>query len=325
MQFERKLPNSNVYWPKFRPSLHDWLPSKGNVLFTLLTIWLPIGTLLYAQSVGAISLGVSAVQTNTTSTIPYQGRLTDASGNPLNDTIDMSFRLYATASGGSSHWTEQWADANAVQVSDGLFNVMLGSLTPIDPSIITGNDSVFLGVTVGADSEMTPRVQLGSVSTAVQARTVPNGSITNEKLDSGAVQSDNLSLSNAEACQSEHLSLNFPGGDYDKQEISDLSLDLSLNQPSKVLVGIYGLARVTNDGDTGISLWFDDNSRPSLVSYYGRGDNHWYQVDAQKIFNLSAGDHSIRTYGYSNASGTMTVHGYYHHQTCIYYLVLGEQ
>ena len=43
----------------------------------------------------------------------------------------MSLRLYAASTGGTPLWTEQWTGSNGVKVSDGLFNVMLGSLTPI--------------------------------------------------------------------------------------------------------------------------------------------------------------------------------------------------
>jgi hypothetical protein len=60
---------------------------------------------------------------------------------------------------------------------------MLGSLTPILQSVITSHDSLFLGITVGTDDEMTPRVQLGSVPFAVQALTVPDGSVTSAKLN----------------------------------------------------------------------------------------------------------------------------------------------
>ena len=154
-----------------------WLPTPGTVLFTLVVV---IG-LLWAQNAGALTLGAPSAGTST-GTIAYQGRLADSAGNPLTETLNMSFRLYSGSSGGAALWTEQWTGPNGVQVSDGLFNVMLGSLTPIAQSLITGNSNLFLGITVGTDDEMTPRVQLGSVPFAVQALTVPDGSITTAKL-----------------------------------------------------------------------------------------------------------------------------------------------
>jgi len=164
--------------PADRPSRWGkWLPTPGTVLFTLVVI---IG-LLWAQNAGALTLGAPSAGTST-GTIAYQGRLADSAGNPLTEILNMSFRLYSGASGGAALWTEQWTGPNGVQVSDGLFNVMLGSLTPIAQSLITGNSTLFLGITVGTDDEMSPRVQLGSVPFAVQALTVPDGSITAAKL-----------------------------------------------------------------------------------------------------------------------------------------------
>jgi len=158
-----------------------WLPSRGNVLFTLVMI----AILLWAQGAGAVPFRAESAAS--TGTVAYQGRLADSAGNPLTETLNMSFRLYAASSGGAVLWSEQWTGPNGVQVSDGLFNVMLGSLTPIAQSVITGNSTLFLGITVGTDDEMTPRVQLGSVPFAVQALTVPDGSITTAKIADGAV------------------------------------------------------------------------------------------------------------------------------------------
>ena len=156
--------------------LRWFLPNGGTLL--LVTI------LIFTQNVwaGQSLRNLAAESATSTGTIAYQGRLADSSGNPLTQTLNMSFRLYKAASGGAPLWTEQWTGSNGVQVSDGLFNVMLGSLTPIPQSVITGNSTLFLGITVGTDDEMSPRVQLGSVPLAVQALTVPDGSITKAKL-----------------------------------------------------------------------------------------------------------------------------------------------
>jgi hypothetical protein len=106
----------------------------------------------------------------------------------------MIFRLYDAATGGTPLWSEQWTGSNGVRVSDGLFNVMLGSLTPLPISQFTNYPSLFLGITVGTDDEMAPRVQLGSVPFAVQALTVPDGSITTAKLADHSVTREKLGV-----------------------------------------------------------------------------------------------------------------------------------
>jgi len=185
-----------AYWPRVNLGqcgrLRALLPSPGNALFTLLVV----AGLLWASSAGALPLRAPAAAGTSTGTIAYQGRLADANGNPLTGTYNMIFRLYAVPTGGAPLWEEQWTGSNGVRVSDGLFNVMLGSLTPIQQSIIAGHDQLWLGITVGTDDEMAPRVQLGSVPFAVQALTVPDGSVTTAKIADGAVTSAKLNVDN---------------------------------------------------------------------------------------------------------------------------------
>jgi hypothetical protein len=151
-----------------------WLPSRGNVLFTLLMM----AGLLYAIRSGVVvSAGRPATPTSSTDTIAYQGRLADADGNPLTGTYGMMFNLYNVASGGSPLWTELWTGVDGVEVVGGLFNVLLGSMTPIPQNIIENNQALWLGIKVGTDNEMMPRVQLASVPFAVQAQTVLQSTI----------------------------------------------------------------------------------------------------------------------------------------------------
>ena len=178
----------NLRIPLWWPSSPGWrrlaralTPHPGTLIVTLVVL----AAILWAQSVGALPLRAPAAAGTSTGTIAYQGRLADSDGTPITDTVNMEFRLYDVASGGIFLWEELWTGSNGVQVSDGLFNVMLGSLTSIPQSVITGHDSLFLGITVGTDDEMTPRVQLGTVPFAVQALTVPDGSITEDKLAPG--------------------------------------------------------------------------------------------------------------------------------------------
>lgn len=163
-----------------KPWMRRFLSTPGNVLIVLLLV-----ALFWGVRVGA--LAPEATQPTSTNTIPYQGRLADANGSPLTDTYPMIFRLYNAASGGVPLWEEQWTGPNSVHVSDGLFNVMLGSLNSIPQNVITDNGTLFLGITVDTDDEMIPRVQLGSVPFSVQALTVPDGSISTAKIADASV------------------------------------------------------------------------------------------------------------------------------------------
>ncbi|MEM7531401.1 MAG: H-type lectin domain-containing protein [Chloroflexota bacterium] len=167
------------------------LPTPGNIIFTLLVV----SGLLWTQNIGAISLEIKNAP-STTTTLPYQGRLTDANGNPVSASQSMTFQLYSEASGGTALWTENRSGENSVTVTDGLFNVMLGNVTSLDQSIITTNSTLYLGVSIGSNPEISPRVQLARIPFAVHALqatqasladTVSDGSITTAKLANGAV------------------------------------------------------------------------------------------------------------------------------------------
>lgn len=165
----------------------QWLPSRGNFVFVII---IALG-FIWAQSNGVLARP-EAQSTGYTRPFPYQGRLADASGTPLTNTYPMIFRLYASGTEGVPLWEENWNGPNSVRVSDGLFSVMLGSLSPIPDGVIAENSNLWLGITVGTDDEMSPRIQLGSVPFSHQAQTVADGSITSDKIADGAVLSSKL-------------------------------------------------------------------------------------------------------------------------------------
>jgi hypothetical protein len=94
----------------------------------------------------------------------YQGKLANASGVPLSGNYSVVFAIYNAASGGGNLWSE----TQVITAESGLFNVILGSVTPIGLDVFDGNDR-WLGVAVGADPEMSPRHKLVSVGNAFKA------------------------------------------------------------------------------------------------------------------------------------------------------------
>ena len=106
--------------------------------------------------------------------ISYQGRLTDDGGNPITGPQAMTFTIYDGA--GASKWTESHP---AVQVSEGLFNVILGSQSALPDSVFTGEDR-YLGITVSGDPEISPRTLFTSTSSAAVAKKVAGDITTGE-------------------------------------------------------------------------------------------------------------------------------------------------
>ena len=96
--------------------------------------------------------------------INYQGYLTDAGGNPLNGDVAMTFRIYNAPTGGTLLWSE---GPSAVTATEGVFNVVLGSSVPITSAILDGDR--YLGMTVGTDPEMSPRLRMTSSPFAIKA------------------------------------------------------------------------------------------------------------------------------------------------------------
>jgi hypothetical protein len=99
-------------------------------------------------------------------TINYQGYLKNTNGTPVSKQESVVFSLYTSAKGGSALWTEP----RSVTPVDGVYSVQLGSVTAF-PSNLFNNDTLYLGIKVGADPEMTARQQLTMAPYAVRAAT----------------------------------------------------------------------------------------------------------------------------------------------------------
>ncbi|OGA12543.1 MAG: hypothetical protein A3H32_21170 [Betaproteobacteria bacterium RIFCSPLOWO2_02_FULL_63_19] len=112
----------------------------------------------------ALALLGGIAQAQVPQRINYQGYLGNASGQPINAPVQMVFKLYDVASGGTALWTETQA---SVAVTNGIFNVALGAVTPIT---LAFDQPYWLGVTVGTDAEMTPRQPLASNPYAMRAK-----------------------------------------------------------------------------------------------------------------------------------------------------------
>jgi hypothetical protein len=121
-------------------------------------------TVFYVFLLSIVLLSTTA-QAEVPGRINYQGTLTDAYGVALDTTVSMTFSIYSDSIGLTSVWGEVQP---VVVVSDGIFNVLLGSVNPISETIFPGAPR-WLGVQVGGDPELSPLLKLASVGYAFHA------------------------------------------------------------------------------------------------------------------------------------------------------------
>jgi hypothetical protein len=240
------------------------LPNAGTLVI--------VGLLLLAQSAGALPSAAPAKPLAPSQTVlSYQGTLTDPGGTPVNETVTMEFALYDAATLGNLKWGPE---TQGVVVSEGLFHVLLGSATPIDQAILTGN--LYLEIKVGGET-LTPRELLASVVYALEAGTLPHGATTQGTLNLGG----NLDLQS-----------------YAVKGVSELqSAD---NGTDLVVDNSYRNVRVRSANS--MFLFIDQDNDTSDAIFRIVKDNDHMEYPAKGIFQV-AEDGVITAYGDLNMNG----------------------
>ena len=139
------------------------------------------------------------------SQLPFQGRLTNSDGTVVADgNYDVVFKIYDDPTAGNTLWTENHTSSNHITTSKGIFNTMLGSITAFG-ALNYNSDLLYLGIKVGSDAEMTPRIRLGAAPYAMNSNqlnglsstsfTILAGQAGGQTIDGGTAASENLTLS----------------------------------------------------------------------------------------------------------------------------------
>jgi len=109
--------------------------------------------------------------------LQYQGKITQ-NDIALNGLYDMTFRLYSGSCEGTLLWTEIHNGASQVQITNGLFNVLLGDITAFPEVSTTFNQPLWLQITVGA-TVMSPCEAFNPVPYAMYAISSPGSGSVN--------------------------------------------------------------------------------------------------------------------------------------------------
>jgi hypothetical protein len=122
--------------------------------------------------------------------INYQGRLTDVSGQPLNGSYNVTFRIYDAQTAGSLLWQETHS---GLVVQKGIFSVLLGSAASLN---ISFDKPYYLEVKVG-DEVMSPRQAVTSASYALRAEAADDAAKFSGKTPSDFVPASDLTVAPA--------------------------------------------------------------------------------------------------------------------------------
>ncbi len=131
-------------------------------------------------------------------TINYQGKLMNSSGATVaNGNYNIKFTVYDSATGGNQLWSASTTNGLptgtsstvSVAVTSGLFTILLGDASDNQvafPDSLFNNDALYLGVTIGSDSEMTPRKRLSAVPYAYNSEMLQGQYASSSSLGSDA-------------------------------------------------------------------------------------------------------------------------------------------
>jgi len=121
--------------------------------------------------------GVALMEPTVPEFVHYQGHLNDSLGDPLDGVVDLTLRLYDDAFAGNLLLTSQHT---GVQVTEGLFNLLIGSstVTPGTEStlgdVFENHTGVWISIEVENDGETMPRKLIASVGYASRTGSAAN-------------------------------------------------------------------------------------------------------------------------------------------------------
>ena len=100
--------------------------------------------------------------------LEHQGQVTGSDNTPVSGVVNVTFKLYSSASGGSPVWTQSMP----VSFDYGFYSVELGPGTPELSEELFDTSDLYLGVTLEDQDEFVPRHHLVSVPYCFQAWSV---------------------------------------------------------------------------------------------------------------------------------------------------------
>lgn len=160
--------------PAWYLKYHSW-PISHHIHMAILVFAMAIAGVacyqLATASPGSQRAVLASQSTSPPRTLSFQGRLMDKTNTPITAETRLRFALYnsPTASGSSLLWQEV---QSITPNQDGYFTTMLGKKVSLRQDIMTNNPNVFVGITVGNNTELQPRQQLATGGYAANSQSL---------------------------------------------------------------------------------------------------------------------------------------------------------
>ncbi len=104
-------------------------------------------------------------------TLAFQGRLMDKTNTPITAETNLRFALYnsPSASGAALLWQET---QTVTPDQDGYFTTALGKKATLSQQLLTSNPNLYVGLTVGKETELQPRRQIATTGLASNSQSL---------------------------------------------------------------------------------------------------------------------------------------------------------
>jgi hypothetical protein len=217
-----------------------------------------------------VILLAAIAQAATPAAVNYQGRLTDAAGQPMDTTVDLVFRIYDAPVGGALVWNET---QYSVTINNGLFEVILGSENPIG-NIFDGGVK-YLSIQVGTGPESVDRTVLVSVPYAMRSNLADTALYAlSSSGGAGGWVDDGSVVRLADVSDKVGIGTNNP------QEKLEVNGDIRLGASSDIAFGDDNTSIYATGGDMVLTTDDDIHLQPDDDIYVRRdGGPTWIHVD----------------------------------------------
>jgi hypothetical protein len=244
--------------------------------------------------------------------IPLQGVLTDASSVPINTTVSVVFALYDVETSGTALWTE----TQNVSVQNGLFVAYLGQVQALALSLFRDHGTLWLGVTVGVDSEMA-RVKLGSAPYAGYAEYC--GNVPAYTAGDGLLLATNAFSANFTTTGGENgTAVTVARGDHthnaaylnvDTQETTSAAVMSGCTSNTNGPEGVSGVFQVSNTDATTAGVCIVGNSRRKIALKGVANVDGWTKYGVVGSATGTGSNYGV--YGVASGAATTNYAGYF--------------